>query len=496
MTAAPNSAKTPLKDILSYASGDAVNSLVMNTFYSFAMLYYTKAMGMSGTYAGVAMAIATLWDAVTDPLMGHISDNTRSRFGRRHPYILIGGILTVVCFYAVWAVPSFCRTPERLFWYLVAMNMLLRTFSTVFAVPFVALGFEICTDYNQRTTLQSIRGGLNMALNLIGPALLGWSVFLRDRDGVKGSGVTIAENFQRMGLTFALIGLAFVLVVTFATRRYAVDSRGRTDIVGNNIVTIIVDLARVFIDRLSLMVFAFIFILFVGVVLVTSMQMYVYDDFMHFAEWQKTIVHGGTMVAAGLGALLAAPVVRLLDKKQAIYGFLLLACLGNVVLIALFGTGRISPDLAWGAVPAAMLVFMLFHVCFHMGATAANTIASSMMADISEVNLYRTGLLKDGSYSAMLSFVLKTSITVGLVICGLALDAMGFDPSAQHQTPEVARRLLLAGFGGGGIITLIAMAALIFYPVNRAYMAGIKRALAAGREGPGAFPVVAPERAD
>jgi len=221
--------------------------------------------------------------------------------------------------------------------------------------------------------------------------------------------------------------------------------------------------------------------------------MYVYDDFMHFAEWQKSVVHGGTMVAAGIGALLAAPVVRLFDKKQAIYMFLSLSCFGNVVLLVLFATGRIAPDLAWGAIPAAMLIFMAFHVCFHLGATAANTIANSMMADVSEVNLFRTGLLKDGSYSAMLSFVLKTSITVGLVLCGLALDAMGFDSNAQHQTPEVAKRLFLAGFGGGAVITALAMVGLIFYPVNREYMAQIKRRLAAGREPPGGLPVIPAE---
>ncbi|NLE61487.1 MAG: sodium:melibiose symporter, partial [Planctomycetes bacterium] len=61
--------KAPLKDILAYSMGDGANSLVMNTFYGFAMLYYTKALGMSGTQSGLAAFITTMWDAITDPLM-------------------------------------------------------------------------------------------------------------------------------------------------------------------------------------------------------------------------------------------------------------------------------------------------------------------------------------------------------------------------------------------------------------------------------------------
>ncbi len=484
MADAPTAEKrAPLQDILAYSMGDGANSLVMNTFYGFAMLYYTKAMGMSGTYAGIAMAITTLWDAITDPLMGHITDNTRSRFGRRHPYMLIGGFAMVLCFYGIWAVPMAFRTPQLLFWYLVVMNVLLRTASTVFAVPFVALGFEICTDYNQRTTLQSVRGAVNMVINLIGPAILGWAVFLRDRDGVIGSGVTIPENFRHMGLAFSAIALAFLIYTVLATRKYAVDSRNNPEVRSNSLSEILRNLTTVFLDPLPRMVFVFIAVLFIAVVLVTSLQMFIYVDFMKFTGVEKTLVHGSTMIAAAIGAVLAAPLVRRLDKKPAIYVLLTGACLGNIVLVLLFGTSFVSPGsmpftVAGQALSVATLVFLVFHVCYHMGATSANTIANSMMADVSEINKYHTGVLKDGSYSAMLSFVLKLSISVGQLLCGLCLDAIGYQSNVEHQPPEVAHRMMFVAFVAGSLITLLAMVWIARYPVNRQYMAQIRAATA------------------
>jgi GPH family glycoside/pentoside/hexuronide:cation symporter len=469
--------KAPLRDIFAYATGDGANSLIMNTFYSFAMLYITKALGLSGTRAGLAMSLTLLWDAVTDPVMGHMSDSTRSRFGRRHPYMLVGGILAVLFFYAIWAVPASLQTPEAIFWYIVTMNVLLRTASTVFGVPYGALGFEICTDYDQRTTLQSIRGGLNMAMNLLGPAILGWSVFLRDRDGV--SGVSVRSNFQEMGLAFSVIALAFLLYMVFATRKYAVDSRHLPNVAGSNLRQILRGLTEVLFNPHALIVYAFIVIMFVGVVLVTSLQLFIYLDFMKFSPWQKTVVHGGTMISAGIGSLLAAPMVRRFDKKGATYRFLLLACFGNVMLVLLFGTGWISPAYTWSVIPVAMVVFGLFHVCYHMGATAANTIANSMMADISEINWHRTGTLRDGTYSAMLTFFLKLSISGGLLLCGIMLDMLGVKGDAGQQAPEVARNMVYAAFVGGTVITLLAAGVIMLYPVDKAYVAQIRSAMAA-----------------
>jgi GPH family glycoside/pentoside/hexuronide:cation symporter len=93
-----------------YSVGECANSLVMNSLFGYAMLYYTKALGLTPGLAGWALFVAILWDAASDPIMGHISDNTRSRFGKRHPYLLLGGLAMVVSFFFLWYVPDFFKS--------------------------------------------------------------------------------------------------------------------------------------------------------------------------------------------------------------------------------------------------------------------------------------------------------------------------------------------------------------------------------------------------
>ena len=141
------------------------------------MLYYTKALRLDPAWAGIAMSVSVFWEAITEPVIGHLSDKTRSRWGRRHPYMLFGGLLMAAGSYLIWAVPASVGAGQlALFWYLVVVNLILRTGVSLFYIPYMALGFEMCADYQGRSRLQSIRQILNMAANLAGPALA-WSFF-------------------------------------------------------------------------------------------------------------------------------------------------------------------------------------------------------------------------------------------------------------------------------------------------------------------------------
>lgn len=485
----PESARSriaPLRDILGYAVGDGANSLVQNSIFGFSMLYYTEALKLDYAWAGIAMFVATFWDAISDPLMGHITDNTRSRFGRRHPYMLLGGVLTVLCFYFIWAVPAPFQTPHLLFWYLVVINLLLRTSITIFAVAHGALGFEICTDYTQRATLQGVRIGFNMAVNLAGPAMA-WTLFFKDQPGVKST--TVAANYVDMGGVFAVAALVFVLFVVFATRKYIVDTRNSDQITGNSVRDFTRDFKEILLDPYPRTVFAFMAIVMIGMVLVSSLQMYVYVHFMKFPSFHLTIVHGSTMVGCGLGGVISPLLVRRFDKKPTVYVAVLFSVAANIALLLMFVTGFVAPDashqmpemIPWvggSSVPTAMLLFLLGQGLYWCCNGVFCPIAGSMMADVSEICEYRTGIRKDGGYSAMLSFISKASLSAGLLICGYVLKGIGFDVEADTQTPVAIKRLAATTFLSGAGLALIAMLTLARYPVTREYMATIKKALA------------------
>lgn len=467
-----------LPQIAVYSLGECAVSLVMNGIFGFAMLFYTKSLGLDPTLAGLAMSISVFWEAVSEPVMGHVSDRTRSRWGRRHPYMLVGGLLMTVCSYLIWTVPPGLRESQMaIFWYLLIVNLILRTGLTLFFIPYVALGFEMCTDYEGRSRLQGIRQIFNMAANFAGPAMA-WSIFFRDQGGVQAT--TIASNYRHMGGSFAAATLVFVLCAVVFTFRWHEDTRRLArDSQTGWLQGFFRDMKEILLDPNPRWVFAFIFVVCAGMVIVSSLQMFVYDDFMKFPAWQKSIAHGGTMVGMALGAFLAIGLAKRYDKRGAVLmgGAVSIAC--NVVLALVFLTGWMPPDatldLGSTPVPIALIVFVIFHAGYWLGSGIMLPTSVAMMADVSEVCLLETGVNKDGGYTSVFSLAMRMAISFSLIVSGWCLHLIGYlvprDGRPVVQTPDAIWRLGLITFVIGALLCLASLVAIRFYPITRARLA-------------------------
>jgi GPH family glycoside/pentoside/hexuronide:cation symporter len=449
--------------MITYSLGECSNSLVMNSLNGFAMLYYTDALNLKHSLAGLGLFLAIFWDAITDPVMGHITDNTRSRFGKRHPYLLAGGIVMVVSFYFLWYVPDyFIAGNLRLFWYLVIMNMIMRTGFTVFAVPYTALGFEICTDYYGRTKLQGIRNAMNMAANFAGPALA-WRIFFNNNMQTRATNV--AENYLRMGTVFTIAASFFVIAVILFTLKYIKDSR-RIRRTGTSIKAFFVDMYEIVTDIYPRWVFLFMFVVILGIALVSALQMYLYEHFMVLTGFQKTVTHGGSMLGMGLGALLSSFFVRKLDKKGAVCFAVLWGTFCNLLLAAVFLTGLLKPQQTIGAFPVSFVIFAFFHANFWLSNGVMLPVAMSMMADVSEVNEIKTGINKDGGYAAVFSFAMKCSFAVAALGSGYILTFIGFEAKKDIQTQQAVWNLCASTLLLGPAISVTALLLILKYPLN------------------------------
>jgi GPH family glycoside/pentoside/hexuronide:cation symporter len=423
--------------------------------------------------------------------MGHITDNTRSRFGRRHPYILGGGIFLAISFFFLWFVPAVFQGPKAIFWYVLAINLIVRTAWTVFGIPYAALGFEICTDYDERAKLQSVRFVFNMAMNLLFNAG-GWVFFFSDRIAAGGAlvdGTTVKSNYPRMGAVLTVAALVLILICFFSTRRYAVDTRTSREIKGNSLSAFLADMRDILKDRCAMIVFLFFGVAQLGMMFVAQIQMFTYRFYMQFPDLQKTVVHGSTMVGFAIGSLLATPLVRRLDKKPAAGVGVALSVTGNLMLLLIFGGGLLPPKavyavspgvpmLGGSSIPVAALVFAFFQAMYWAGSGVLAPLAASMIADVSEINKHRTGILKDGSYAAVFSFFSKAALSLGLLLTGLMLDWAGIVSEAAVQTTAAAKNVALETFISGPIIAAFAFLIVLIYPVNRKFMMKIKAELA------------------
>jgi GPH family glycoside/pentoside/hexuronide:cation symporter len=453
----------------------------MNGIFGFAMLFYTKSLGLDPSLAGLAMSLSVFWEAITEPVMGHISDNTRSKWGRRHSYMLAGGLLMAICSYLIWTVPGFCRgTQMSIFWYLVAMNLLLRTGLTMFFIPYMALGFEMCTDYQGRSRLQGIRQIFNMAANFAGPAMA-WVLFFGGEGNDQAT--TIEANYHRMGGSFAIATAIFVVLVCVFTFRWREDT-SKIPRASNDgwFRDFFAEMKAIVADPNPRWVFAFIFIVCAGMVIVSSLQMFVYDDFMQFPAWQKSIAHGSTMVGMALGALVSMGLTKRFDKKGAVMIGGTISIIGNVMLAVLFLTGLVKPNatLAVGGItlPLTLILFVLFHASYWFGSGIMLPVSTAMMADVSEVCRLKTGEVKDGGYSSVFSLAMRMAISFSLIVSGWCLSGIGYKvPKDGHvvtQTPQAIWNLGLVTFVIGAMICVFSLLAIRRYPITRQYLEQVR----------------------
>ena len=475
----------PTGSMMTYSLGECANSLVMNGIFGFAMLFYTKSLGLDPKWAGFAMSLSVFWEAITEPVMGHISDNTRSRWGRRHPYMLSGGLLMAVCSYLIWAVPDLFRGSQMsIFWYLVTMNLLLRTGLTMFFIPYLALGFEMCTDYQDRSRIQGMRWVFNMIANFAGPAMA-WTFFFKDKDGIQAT--TVEANYHHMGGTFAIATAIFVVLVCLFTLHWRQDTRNAPANSEHGwFKAFFIEMKQILADRNPRWVFVFIFIVCAGMVIVSSLQMFVYDDFMHFTAGRfhlpgggelshTSVAHGSTMIGMALGALICTRLTGIFDKKGAVLlgGGLSLFC--NIMLAVIFLTGWVKPGANWtvgGAeLPLALILFVLFHATYWLGNGIMLPVSTAMMADVSEIRKLQTGEVRDGGYSAVFSLAMRMAISFSLIVSGWCLSGIGYQvPKAGEkvtQTPEAIWNLGMVTFVVGALICLVSLLAIRMYPVTR-----------------------------
>ncbi len=473
--------------IFGYALGEGATSITMNGIANFAMLYYTQVLGLSAAYAGIALSITTLWDAVTDPVMGHISDNTRSRFGRRVPYVFWGGLALAVSFFLLWVLPGRFSTTTAIFWCVLLINLVVRTAVTIFVVPYTALGFEICPDYVDRSRLQGVRYFLNQVVNLVFGACA-WMLFFKDgvaEDGSRIDGTLIQSNYLTMGAVLAVATFVMILFCIISTRRYARDSRD-LPMEGNGLGAFFKDIGAIFKDRIAWYVFGFFGIAQLAMLLTSQIQMFTYVDYMQFTETEKTFVHGAGMVAFALGSLSLSRLVKRFDKKPVGYIGIAISMTGGLVLFALFSGGLIAPRqtlvMAGKTIPLATILFGFCQGLWWGGCGILVPLALSMIADISAINQHRTGILKDGSYSAVFSFFLKAASSVGLLITGWLVTWAGIVSKAETQTVEAVNNIAGMTFLSGPILVFVSFFILRKYPINRAYMKKIQDELSSKGE--------------
>ncbi len=460
--------RLPLAVLLSYAVAQfglsAMNTLV-NTHIPF---FYVDTLKLPAATFGLVMLISKVWDGVTDPLMGHITDNTRSRLGRRRPYFLIGAPLMAVATFLLFRPPQI--EGQALFPWFLIMFLCAYSARTVFETPYQAMAPDLTPDYDQRTRVAAYRvtvGNLGDMTGAIVPMIL--LAFLAPR-------VTF-------GWSGAVIGVFIVLAAALTFFRV----RERTDAsqfpkkkLRANLIDILNYPVRNRPARLLIATYACaVFATTLPTAAFRFVNRYVFTatglESTVFGPWIERMgtaafLDIGVILGYFAGVFLSAPLwsraLRRFDKKHGyMFAFAWLAMSACGLLL-------IPRELGF--------LFPLLNVMVGAGGLGLWMLPAALGPDIMEWEELHHGDRHEGGFYGIWMLVQKFGGGIALFSMGFFLEAIGFVPDlAQSDRTVLGLRLLYGGFP----LTIALVAVVIFsrYPLTREAYAEVRRQLEARR---------------
>jgi GPH family glycoside/pentoside/hexuronide:cation symporter len=418
-------------------------------------IFYTDTVLVPAGLLAVAMAIARAFDAITDPLMGWVTDHTRTRWGRRKPWIPLGVPLCALCYWTMFVPPASLSAEAGAVIWIGAAYCLYYLFHTVWAVPYAGLGFELSPDYDDRTSLfgyRSICGGLGLMLSF-------YLLYL-----TRARGVFQGDREMLSVLTgcFALLMLALFIWPLWRVREHAgFATRKRAPFVPG--------IRRALRNRpFRVLLFASI----LGTIPATmpTLLMPYFTKYVLQVEDQWRLVFAGVYVISGF---LSLPVWMAVARR-----------IGKLpVWILTAGIGIVSSFVLFTVGPGQTTRMIVLEVVRGFAAGAIVILGPAMMADVIDYDELRTGRRREAQFGAFLSLVPKFVAILGATLPLALMGAAGYDPTQPTlgETATLTIRGLFAlfpiAFHIGGLLILLR------YPINREVHRAIRDGIARHQRG-------------
>ncbi len=430
--------KLPFATKLAFGAGDLTPAVATIIVSFFQLFFLVSVAGLRPGTAGTILLVARIWDAVTDPIMGWLTDNTRSRFGRRRPWLLFGSVPFGLVFFLLWVVPPLGETGT--FIYYLVLTVLFSTAFTVVGVPYTALTPELTLDYDERTSLTSYRFAFS-----IGGSLLGLIVHQQ----IVGSFASEQTGYLVAGAVLGALG-----VLPFLWCFFGVRERYQHQSVPGERVSIFQQV------RIAFSTIPYLFV--IGIYLcswlavqVTAAVLPFYIDF-----WLQSEDLRLPMIAAVQGSALVflfvwSAISRRIGKK-AVYMIGMIFWIGVQAMLFF-----VQPD--------QIMLAGVLAVLAGVGVATAYLIPWSMMPDIIEFDELRTGERREGLFYGFMVFAQKFGIGIGLFLVGAVLEARGFNENLpvgeQSDSALTAIRFMIGPVPTAMLIVGIVLAA--FYPITQ-----------------------------
>ena len=450
---------------LIYGLGAFVNNLLAAAIGGM-VIVLNLGLGMNPALVGLLGAIPRLTDAITDPLMGFISDNTQSRWGRRRPYIFIGAIIAGLSFALLWQFPS-GMSESYYFWFFLLGSFVFYLGYTIFATPWVALGYELTPDYHERTRLMGVQNFMGQLAYLVSP----WFLVIMQAEMFDGMVEGAAYLAIGIGLLTITIG---VLPAIFLRERFANAYQDGVSLASTKVKDSVKAFLNGFVLTLSVRPFRYLclatFLVFNGFMLIAAFSSYVIIYYVfsgdtelgaEYAGWAGSVGAVSTFVVIALVSLLSSRI----GKRNTFFVAMWLSVVGYALKWVCY-----NPDMPWLViVPAPFMAF---------GLGALFTLMGSMMADVCDYDELQTGQRREGMFGSIYWWVVKLGMAAALAASGFLLNATGFDVALKGaQTDNAIFLMRLFDVVIPVVATVIAVFAIKRYDLTEARANEIRQTL-------------------
>lgn len=489
--------KVPVGQKAAFGAGHFILNILPGTLGVFIQFFLLTAWGVDPLWAGLLGGLPRIFDSITDPIMGFISDNTKSRWGRRRPYIFFGAIISGILFFLMWQLDD-NASETYIFWHVMVLQLLFLIGNTMFATPLVGLGYEMTPDYNERTRLMAFSNTMGQIAWMVVPWLY---VIIPDSETFS----TQTEGVRTMALIVGGMCVLFGILPAFFCKGIdASDMEGREEInfksLAKNLKKLFEGIIQVTKNKPFMKLCGATFLVFNGFQLVAAFGVFIIVFYMYngsyelagtWPAWFNTI---NAIITAFIVIPIISKMATKIGKRNAFLVSTFLSIVGyvakwwgfdvelneqfnqtaladtlNAGVTSIFdflnpildsvGMSWFSIDIGEGVPWLIFLPIPLF--AFGMGGLF--TLMMSMTADVCDLDELENGMpRKEGTFGAIYWLMVKIGQSIALVLGGVILSIVGFDPDVTKQSVETMNNLRIAD-----IIVPAGTAALAFFVMLR-----------------------------
>jgi GPH family glycoside/pentoside/hexuronide:cation symporter len=439
------SKKVPLGQKIAFGFGMLANQMFPASVGVF-IIVLVQDLGFAAFIWGVIQFAPRIFDAITDPIMGFISDNTRSKWGRRRHYVFLGSIIMGIAFVFMWQLYKGDGLTYN-FWYFMIWSLVFYLGLTIFSVPFVAMGYEISDDFHERTQIMAVSQFIGQFAWVIAPWF--WVILYNPNWFPDGAGAGVRELSVWVAIPCSLFAMIPAIFIKSKSTLERTDFLPITPTyVRKSIVNIFTSALDAFkIKQFKKIAFA-TFLIFNSFNVIASFTFLIIVHFMFNSDpasagsWPA--IHGS--VGAIFTSFLVIPIInwmaKALGKKKAFIIAQSISIIGYILFWFLFVPGK--PHLFIYALP--------FH---SFGIGSLFTIMMSMTADICDLDELNTGKRREGVLGAVYWWMVKFGFGIAALLSGSILWLVGFDAEAVTESAVTGMRIFYTALPIAGVIGAI-----------------------------------------